>query len=124
MLWSPDSVEICFALRPARAKALESRTDPMAAKRNYHRRSDNELISEMENKIQELRKKIEARARPDQDVLNEVPKLQKKLRAFAQLAMQHGRSDIANSTMAFMAGLDRMKNDEPDNPRARRNGES
>lgn len=96
----------------------------MAAKRNYHRRSDNELIAEMETKIQELRKKIEARARPDQDVLNEVPKLQKKLRSFAQLAMQHGRSDIANSTMAFMAGLDRMKHDEPDNPRARRNGES
>jgi hypothetical protein len=96
----------------------------MAAKRSYHRRSDNELIAEMESKIQELRKKIEARARPDQDVLNELPKLQKKLRAFAQLAMQHGRSDIANSTMAFMAGLDRMKDDEPDNPRARRNGES
>jgi len=97
----------------------------MAAKRTYHRRSDNELIAEMETKIQELRKKIESRARPDQDVLNELPKLHKRLRAFAQLAMQHGRSDIANSTMAFMAGLDRMKDDEPDNnPRARRNGES
>ena len=38
----------------------------------------------------------------------------KRLRDFAQLAMQSGRHDMANTTMAFMAGLERMKDDRPD----------
>lgn len=94
----------------------------MPAKRNYNRRSDGELIAEMEARILDLRRKIESRTRPDQDVLLEIPKLQRKLRRFAQLAMQHARSDLANSTMAFMAGLDRMKDDQPDSLRTRQNG--
>jgi hypothetical protein len=85
----------------------------MADKRTYSRRSDTTRIAEMEAKIAELRKKIDQRARPDQDVVNEVPKIQKRLRDFAQLAMENGRHDIANSTMAFMAGLERMKEDRP-----------
>ena len=28
--------------------------------------------------------------------------------------MSHGRHDLANSTMAFMAGLERMKDDQPE----------
>lgn len=85
----------------------------MSVKRSYRRRSDNELIEEMEAKIANLRKKIESRTRPDQEVLTEVPKVQRRLRNFAQLAMKHGRADLANSTMAFMAGLERMKDAEP-----------
>jgi len=96
----------------------------MATKRTYNRREDSERIAEMEAKIRELRKKIESRVRPDQDVVAEVPKIQRRLRGFAQLAMKHGRADIANSTMAFMAGLDRMKDDEPESPRNLRNGDA
>lgn len=96
----------------------------MAAKRTYQRRDDSERIAEMEARIRDLRKKIESRKRPDQDVLTEVPKVQRRLRSFAQLAMKHGRADIANSTMAFMAGLDRMKDAEPESLRHGRNGES
>jgi len=94
----------------------------MLSKRTYNRRDDSERIAEMEAKIQELRKKIESRTRPDQDVLAEVPKVQRRLRAFAQLAMKNGRPDIANSTMAFMAGLDRMKDDVPASLRPSENG--
>ena len=86
-------------------------------KRTYNRRSDDELIAEMEAKIADLRKKIEAKTRPDQDLLSEIPRLVRRLRSFAQQAMQCGRSDIANSTMAFMAGIERMKDDPPDSNR-------
>lgn len=86
----------------------------MAEKRSYQRRDDSARIAEMEAKIVELRRKIDSRSRADQEVVDEVPKIQKRLRAFAQLAMKNGRHDIANSTMAFMAGLDRMKEDLPE----------
>ena len=86
----------------------------MAERRNYRRRSDADRIAEMEAKIAELREKIQERDRSDQAVVDAVPKLHKRLRDFAQLAMSHGRHDIANSTMAFMAGLERMKDDQPE----------
>jgi hypothetical protein len=86
----------------------------MAEKRNYRRRTDADRIAEMEAKIVELREKIDTRDRADQAVVDEVPKIQKRLREFAQLAMSHGRHDVANSTMAFMAGLERMKDDHPE----------
>lgn len=86
----------------------------MAEKRNYRRRSDADRIAEMEAKIVALREKIETRDRADQAVVDEVPRIQKRLREFAQLAMSHGRHDVANSTMAFMAGLERMKDDHPE----------
>ena len=86
----------------------------MAEKRNYRRRTDADRIAEMEAKISDLREKIQNRDRADQAVVDDVPKVQKRLRDFAQLAMSHGRHDIANSTMAFMAGLERMKEDRPE----------
>ncbi len=86
----------------------------MAEKRNYRRRSDADRIAEMEAKISELREKSQTRDRADQAVVDELPKVQKRLRDFAQLAMSRGRHDIANSTMAFMAGLERMKDDRPE----------
>lgn len=85
----------------------------MAEKRNYRRRTDADRIAEMEARIVELREKIDTRDRVDQAVVDEVPKIQKRLREFAQLAMSLGRHDVANSTMAFMAGLERMKDDHP-----------
>lgn len=86
----------------------------MAEKRSYRKRNDSDRIAEMEAKIVALRQKIETRDRADQAVIDEVPKIQKRLRDFAQLAMSLGRHDIANSTMAFMAGLERMKDDQPE----------
>jgi len=76
-------------------------------KRNYRRRSDEERIAELETRLQELQKKVEAKTRPDLPVLREIPKLQRRLKAFAQMAVNYGRPDLANSTMAFSAGLDR-----------------
>jgi molecular chaperone GrpE (heat shock protein) len=80
----------------------------LASKRSYNRRSDDERISDLQTKIEELKKKIETRQRPDMAVVREVTKIHKKLRRFAQIAADNGRDDIANSTVAFIAGLDRM----------------
>ena len=80
---------------------------PTMSKRKYRRRSEDERIAELESKIAELQKKVESKQRPDLPVLKEIPKLQRRLKEFAQLAMNHGRADLANSTMAFTMGLDR-----------------
>lgn len=94
----------------------------MTGKRTYHRRSDEERIAALQARIQQLQNKVETKQRPDQPVVREAPKLQKKLRDFAQLAQEHGRSDIANSTIAFIAGLERMVHSSPTETRKGRRG--
>lgn len=80
----------------------------VASGRSYNRRTDDQRIAELQTKIEDLRKKLEQRQRPDQAVVREIPKIQQKLRRFAQISADNGRDDIANSTVAFIAGLDRM----------------
>jgi molecular chaperone GrpE (heat shock protein) len=77
------------------------------ATRNYRRRSEDERIEELESRIKELQAKIEAKKRKDEPLLRDIPKLQKRLRKFAQLALDHGRHDIANATIAFDTSLTR-----------------
>lgn len=81
------------------------------SRRNYHRRTDDERIAELEQRILELKSKQAARERKDDPVLREIPKIQRRLRKFAQLAMDNSRPDIANSITAFTAGLERMRAD-------------
>jgi hypothetical protein len=47
--------------------------------------------------------------------------VQRRLRKFVQLALDHGRQDLATSAMAFAAGLERALEDV-DLPRRRRAG--
>ena len=77
-----------------------------AGRRKYKRRTDDEKIADLERRIVELKQKQAAREKKDDPVLREIPKLQRRLRKFAQLAMDHNRPDISNSTMAFIAGLE------------------
>jgi len=79
----------------------------MTAKRNYRRRTPDEQIADLQAKIDHLQKQVESKSRPDLPVLKEIPKVQARLRKFAQFALSHGRADLANSTVAFIAGLDR-----------------
>jgi hypothetical protein len=83
----------------------------MTTKRKYTRRSADERIAELQSKIDELQKKVEAKARPDLPVIKDIPRVQLRLRKFAQLAVNYGRDDLANSTLAFVAGLDRTLDD-------------
>jgi hypothetical protein len=82
------------------------------------RRSDEARIAELQQRIQELQVKAQAKLQkaiaPDHAVLKSIPKLARHLRKFADLAMSNGRQDIATSTWAFMAGLERnLGQDEP-----------
>ena len=83
----------------------------MTANRSRTRRSDEEQIAELQAKIDNLQKQVESNSRPDLPVLKEIPKMQSRMRKFAQLAVNYGRADLANSSMAFIAGLDRVLND-------------
>ena len=77
-------------------------------RRSYKRRSDNERVADLEAKIADLKARSEAKKRKDDPLVREIPKVQRRLRKFAQMAAQCDRLDIANSTMAFISSLDRM----------------
>ncbi|MCZ6597000.1 MAG: hypothetical protein O7B99_05125 [Planctomycetota bacterium] len=81
-------------------------------RRKYTKRSDEERIAELEQRIQELKARQQAQEKKDDPVLRDIPKIQRRLRKFAQLAAQHRRLDIANSCMAFIASLDRILTSE------------
>jgi len=76
-------------------------------KRKYTRRTEEDRIRELEARIEKMKAKIEERARKDSPLMKELPKLQTRLRKFADLAMKCGRADVSNSTVAFAAGLGR-----------------
>ncbi len=95
-----------------------SETKEKSTKRRYRRRSDEDRIAELEEKISSIRDRIEARKRRDSPVLREIPKVQRALRKFAQLALDHGREDLANSTTAFVAGLERAAGADVEEPKS------
>ena len=77
------------------------------AKRSYNRRSDEELIQDLQDKIQRVEARIAAREREDAPVLKELTKLNRVLSRFAGMAQDHGRGDLSNMTLAFLSGLER-----------------
>ena len=83
------------------------------AKRTYTRRSDQERIEELQSKIEKIQARIEARKRKDSPVVREAMKVQRALKKFAQVAVNNGREDLANSIQAFAAGLGRSVSEEP-----------
>jgi hypothetical protein len=83
-----------------------------AARRDYNRRSDEQRIAELEARIADIQAREGAKRRKDDPVMKDVPKLQRRLRKFAQLAAQHERLDIANSVTAWVSSLDRMVRDD------------
>lgn len=88
-------------------------------KRSYNRRSEDERIADLQEKIQKIKSRLESKQRKDSPVLREMTRVQRILRKFAQTALDHGRSDLALSTQAFVAGLDRTAN-APEEPVRRR----
>ena len=82
--------------------------DEGRTRRAYNRRSDEERIAELEARIQEIKHRQELKKRKDDPVLKDIPKLQRRLRKFAQLAVEHDRLDISNSVTAWVSSLDRI----------------
>jgi hypothetical protein len=91
-------------------------------KRSYTRRSEDERIADLQEKIQEIKARLEQKQRKDSPVLRELSKVRRMLRKFAQTALDHGRSDLALSTEAFVAGLERAAS-TPEEPARRRSRE-
>lgn len=80
----------------------------MSERRKYQRRSEIERIAELEQRIAEIKAKQVEKEQKQDPVLREIPKLQRKLKKFVQFAVANDRQDIANTVMAFAAGLDRI----------------
>lgn len=91
---------------------MESTVKPKKGPRQYHRRSDDQRIADLEHRIEELKAKQTAKKKEQDPVLKEIPKVQRRLRKFAQFAMDHNRPDIANSTTAFTSSLERILRSE------------
>lgn len=85
------------------------------SKRQYTRRTPEERIADLEAEIAKQKDKIrerKAKREAVSPVVKEIPKLAKRLQQFAQLATDHGRYDIANTTSMFLAGLHRIHEEE------------
>jgi hypothetical protein len=83
------------------------------AKRTYTRRTDDERIAELEEKLTKIKSRVAEKKQRVSPVHREMKKVQRVLRKFAQTALDHDREDLANSTTAFLAGLERTAADKP-----------
>jgi|RhiMethySRZTD1v2_1073278.scaffolds.fasta_scaffold358592_2 hypothetical protein len=83
-----------------------------AERRSYNRRTDQERIAQLEARIADIQAREDAKKKKDDPLMKDVPKVQRRLRKFAQLAAQHERLDIANSVTAWVSSLDRMVRDD------------
>jgi len=83
-------------------------------KRAYNRRSDDEIIGDLQARIETIQARIQARERRDSPVLREVPKIKRTLARFAQLCMDHDRKDISNTALAFLATLEQQARTTPE----------
>jgi molecular chaperone GrpE (heat shock protein) len=87
-------------------------TSANGAGRRYRRRNAEETIAALEQQISDLKSRQVDKERKEDPVLREIPRIQRRLRKFAQLAMDRQRADIANSVTAFVAGLERILSSE------------
>lgn len=85
-----------------------------------HRRTEEEMLRDLEAKLADLRAKAEARKRRDEPMLKASAKLVKAVRKYAEEAQQAGRTDLALSAQAFAAGLERAAAQPPAEERTRK----
>jgi hypothetical protein len=89
-------------------------------KRQYTKRTEEEMIADLEAKIAKIKERQEAKLRKDSPVLKKWGRMKANLIKFSQLAMDHDRADVANSVTAFLAGTDRLVNEAPKAPKKSR----
>ena len=97
-------------------------------RRSYNRRSDDQIIHELQDRIKLIERRIEAKVRTDSPVLKEIPKVKRALARFAQLCMDHRRNDLSNTVLAFMATIEvqarQVPGEGPATPRTRATAEA
>lgn len=87
-----------------------------AKKRRW--RSTEERIADLQQEIESQKRKMlerkqrEAKRRELPKSIKQIPRLAKKLQEFSTLAMEDERQDIANSVSMFLAGLQRVYDEE------------
>jgi len=89
-------------------------------KRQYTKRTEEQMIADLEAKIAKIKDRQEAKLRKDSPVLKKWGRVKTTLIKFSQLAMDHDRADVANSVTAFLAGTDRLVNEMPKAPKKSR----
>lgn len=77
-------------------------------RRSYSRRSADQRVADLNQKIAELKAKQAAREKKDDPVTREIQKLLKRLKAFIQASHDLNRPDVANSAMGFKSMLERI----------------
>lgn len=83
-------------------------------KRQYRRRSDEERLQELQDRLAKLKDRVADRKRKDSPLHRELTRARRSLRDLAQVAHDEDRADIATSALAFLAGLERMADSEPE----------
>lgn len=89
------------------------------SKRQYRRRSDEERLEELQARLAKLKDRVADRKRKDSPLHRELARTRRSVRSLAQAAQDQERSDIATAALAFLAGLERMVDSEPDASPAR-----
>lgn len=84
-------------------------------KRSYNRRTDEQIIGDLQDRIKKIENRLEARKRKDSPVLKEIPKVKRMLGRFAQVCVDHERGDLSNTALAFLATLERQARQVPGN---------
>ncbi len=85
-----------------------------------HRRTEEELLRDLEAQLARLREKAEARKQREEPIIKSTAKLVKSVRKYAQEAQDAGRTDLSLSAQAFAAGLERAAAQPPAEERGRR----
>lgn len=77
-------------------------------RRTYKRRSADQRVAELDQRIAELKAKQSAREKRDDPILREIQKLHQRLKRFIQMALDLNRPDVANSALGFKSSLQRI----------------
>lgn len=92
------------------------------SKRTYIRRTEEERIHDLEEKLAQVKARLEAKQNKNSPILREWARVQRVLKKFGQAAMDNGRQDLALSAQAFAAGLERSVHTSSNDSSPRRRG--
>ncbi|MDG1491202.1 MAG: hypothetical protein P8R43_04875 [Planctomycetota bacterium] len=76
------------------------------------RRSEDEMISDLEAKISEVESRMKRKEQRDQPVHRSFAKFKKQASAFAQTALDDQRTDVANTVIGMLGVVQRQLGDD------------
>jgi hypothetical protein len=76
------------------------------------RRTEDEMISDLEAKIREVESRIKRKEQRDQPVHQGFARFKKQASAFAQTALDGQRTDVANTVIGMLGVVERQLGDD------------